>query len=140
MIICKFGGSSLSTSQNIINVIEIVLEKVENTQITCVLSAIDKTTDLLLNCSKNALIDTIYSDQCIDKLFKIHHNIVVELHDKNYLDFKGLSTIMIETKKICDSIKQSAGIISIFAFSNNILDTFGVTIYACAPCKNAVPH
>ena len=50
MIICKFGGSSLSTAQNIINVVEILEQKLEDSQITCVLSAIDKTTDLLLNC------------------------------------------------------------------------------------------
>ena len=47
MIVCKFGGSSISNSENIIKVKNILLEKILENNVLVVFSAIGKTTNKL---------------------------------------------------------------------------------------------
>ena len=55
MIVCKFGGSSISNSENIINVCEIIRTKSATHKITCVFSAFGNTTNIILNCAEACL-------------------------------------------------------------------------------------
>ena len=55
MIVCKFGGSSLSTSKKINIVSEILINKLKNNNVTSVFSAMGHTTNNILLCAEKSL-------------------------------------------------------------------------------------
>ena len=52
MIICKFGGSSIATPDNIMKIADLIINKSKSEKIVCVFSAMGKTTDNLIQCGK----------------------------------------------------------------------------------------
>ena len=78
MIVCKFGGSSISTSQNIIKIKDIIKERVEDNRIIVVFSAIGKTTDMLINVGQTAIHSDDYK-YLLQNIIDLHYNIINDL-------------------------------------------------------------
>ena len=85
MIICKFGGSSIDSSDNIINVCQIIRKKLIEHRITCVFSAFGNTTNIILNCAQACLNTNIQNYiTSLDKLRLYTFDIINALFkDKN---------------------------------------------------------
>ena len=81
MIVCKFGGSSISTTQNIIDVKNIIKDKMNNSIVIVVFSAIGKTTDTLINIGETAAKGGIEYKDMLKEVIENHHNIINELLD-----------------------------------------------------------
>ena len=83
MIVCKFGGSSLETSNSIKKVKNIISQKLEsNKKLILVFSAVGKTTDHLINIGNIAsdkLSDNSEYNVLLDNLIEKHNNIVNDL-------------------------------------------------------------
>ena len=100
MIVCKFGGSSISSSDNIKNVKSILLKKIKEDKIIVVFSAIGKTTDFLIEVGELASKGDDYNEK-LNKLLNFHKNIVtnLEIKDKNF--FKEFDNLLKIIKDIC---------------------------------------
>ncbi|TDL99765.1 MAG: bifunctional aspartate kinase/homoserine dehydrogenase I [Flavobacteriaceae bacterium] len=120
MKVLKFGGSSLSSAQNIEKVKQIVLNQSENTSVVCVFSAFGDTTDLLLEAGNLAaqkgekyqeILQKIRSEhlETIEKLFlaQSRGRIVATVSEKiNELEsiLEGISSLKEFSKKTQDKV------------------------------------
>ena len=82
MIVCKFGGSSISNSQNIKKVKNIIDDKLKSNRVAVIFSAIGKTTDNLIIVGKIAAEGKEYKDMLND-IFNLHKEIINELLGPN---------------------------------------------------------
>ena len=78
MIICKFGGSSISNANNIKQVAEIIKSKKSN-QIGLIFSAIGKTTNQLIEIGILASNSNETYHNKLDNLINLHNDIIKEL-------------------------------------------------------------
>ncbi len=107
MIVCKFGGSSISTSDKIINTSKILLDKLQKNKVTCVFSAMGQTTNNIIKCAEasinqnekeyNILLENIKS-----YTLNIMENIFNEENYKYLLN--DITNIFIEIDSICRGI------------------------------------
>ena len=81
MYICKFGGSSLSTYDNILKVVDIIISK--KCKLIVVFSAIGKTTDKLIQLGKKAENKDDTYTELINEL-KLELYQIVEKLSKNH--------------------------------------------------------
>jgi bifunctional aspartokinase / homoserine dehydrogenase 1 len=107
MIVCKFGGSSLSSSEKIISVSEILINKLKKNKVTCIFSAMGKTTNNILKCSESVLNNNMEEYTKIFENIKIYSlNIMKALlttKESNYI-LKKIETIFIEIDTICKGL------------------------------------
>lgn len=107
MIICKFGGSSISNSENIINVCEIIRKKSATHKITCVFSAFGNTTNIILNCAEACLKKDIESYITILQELKTYtFNIINNIFNTNETSelFDKINSIFKKMNNICKGI------------------------------------
>ncbi len=107
MIVCKFGGSSISNVENIVKVSDIISSKFrENNKAICVFSAIGKTTDDLLKCGNIALTNITESITLLTEIENRHNNIAYELlcHDENKNTFEEIDFIFTEIDNVLKGI------------------------------------
>ncbi|VVU94948.1 Homoserine dehydrogenase [seawater metagenome] len=105
MIVCKFGGSSISSAQNIKLVEEIIKGKLNKcNQIILVLSAIGKTTDGLLEIGKLACNNNCYSKNL--EILKENHNQIIKNLELSNNDFikENLEKYWNSIENICSGI------------------------------------
>ena len=104
MIVLKFGGTSVASSQNINLVLKIIQQKAQSTNLAVVVSALSGVTDMLLLASlKAAAKDETYKiifDQIAEKHFITATELVPEKHHKQLLDL--LKNEIIELKTLLD--------------------------------------
>ena len=102
MIVCKFGGSSISNANNIVNVKEILKTKTKTCKkILLVLSAIGKTTNNLIKCGEYAADQNIEYNKIIDAIID-QHNEIINLLIKNSINlYKLINDIYYQIKNIC---------------------------------------
>ncbi|WP_088324003.1 bifunctional aspartate kinase/homoserine dehydrogenase I [Polaribacter tangerinus] len=77
MKVLKFGGSSVANSENIKKVLHIVKEASEKEKIVVVVSAFGKTTDALLEASKDALTNLEAAKKRVSAI-KVHHFEIID--------------------------------------------------------------
>ena len=92
MIVCKFGGSSISSADNIKKVKTIILEKLSNQktkQVLTVFSAFGSTTDQLIKAGKVASEGNQEYKNILNNIIDDHNKIVEELFNskKEYMEF-----------------------------------------------------
>jgi len=106
MIVCKFGGSSISNAENIIKVSDVLQSKLETDNITCVFSAIGKTTDNIIKCAETALNDIKECTRIFEHIEKYHNDIVYNLFDvhSQLIILEKIDTIFLEMEHICQGI------------------------------------
>lgn len=80
MYVCKFGGSSISSFDNIIKVKNIIIKKLEQkNKLILVFSAIGNTTDILDEAGVMASLENKNYTKKIDDLYNIHISIIKNL-------------------------------------------------------------
>lgn len=139
MIVCKFGGSSISNVRNIVKVSDIIGSRLEKKEkLLCVFSAIGKTTDDLLKCGELAMTNLPDASLLLSEIENRHNSIAHELlcYDENKdifeeLDYvftqidntlKGISYLNDFSQKTRDSLLSFGEVISaniIFSFLYN---------------------
>ena len=102
MIVCKFGGSSISNSENIIKVKDILLEKILENNILVVFSAIGKTTNKLLESGKLAQAQDIKYFDILQNIIDDHNKIISDLipNFKDYIE-ENIEPIYKKIQDIC---------------------------------------
>ena len=139
MIVCKFGGSSISNVKSIVKVSDIIASRLEKKEkLLCVFSAIGKTTDDLLKCGELAITSLTDASLLLSEIENRHNDIAHELlcYDENKhifeeLDFvftqidnilKGISYLNDFSQKTRDSLLSFGEVLSaniIFSFLYN---------------------
>jgi len=100
MKILKFGGSSISSAQNIVRVLDI-LKSNNDQQIAVVFSAIGKTTDVLINIANKAQIqDDTYHD-VLSILENNHFDVI-----RNLIPVNNQSGVLSGVKKIFNELES----------------------------------
>ena len=124
MYICKFGGSSLSTYDNILKVVDIIISK--KCKLIVVFSAIGKTTDKLIQLGKKAENkDDTYTDlinelkleiyQIVEKLSIIEIKKDIEKEFDKIKDIcKGIYYLKDFNKKTCDYLTSFGELLTNF--------------------------
>ena len=124
MYICKFGGSSLSNSENILKVVDIILSK--KNKIIIVFSAIGKTTDKLIQLGKYAekknenyliIINELRSDfqKIVEKLNINEITNKIDIHFETIKDIcKGIYYLRDFNKKTSDYLTSFGELITNF--------------------------
>ena len=79
MKVLKFGGTSVANAQNIKLVIEIVKNKVKDTQLVVVVSAFSGVTDLLVSAAQKASQKDILYKNIVAEIEQRHHLAIQEL-------------------------------------------------------------
>ena len=82
MKVIKFGGSSLSSSKNILKVLRIVESYKKETII--ILSAFGKTTNNIISCGQLASNKKTKYKELFQEIESYHYNIIRDLVDINY--------------------------------------------------------
>ena len=100
MKILKFGGSSISSAQNINRVIDI-LKSNNNNQIAVVFSAINKTTDVLINIAAKAQSQDDTYNTLLSDLEKNHFDIV-----RSLIPINNQSGVLSGVKKIFNELEN----------------------------------
>lgn len=106
MKILKFGGTSVASAANINRVIDILKSNSENKQIAVVFSAINKTTDALINiASKAQKQDDTYNND-LSELESYHFDVVRELIPVNNQSgvLSGVKKIINELENILEGV------------------------------------
>ena len=104
MKVIKFGGSSLSSSKNILKVLEIV--KTYESDTIVVLSALGKTTNNIIACGELAANKKSIYKESFKKIEYYHFDIIRDLVDINY-QVKILTEVQkkfLELENILDGI------------------------------------
>src|SRR5437867_3536717 len=101
MNILKFGGSSVSTSQRIKAVIEIVKPYLQKEKIAIVHSAFGGVTDLLINMSALALKGDVSYKEQLAEFEKRHLNAVREL-----ISIQNQSHILAQVKFVVNELED----------------------------------
>ena len=124
MYICKFGGSSLSNSENILKVVDIILSK--KSKIIIIFSAIGKTTDKLIQLGKYAeqknenyliIINELRSDfqKIVEKLNINEITNKIDIHFETIKDIcKGIYYLRDFNKKTSDYLTSFGELITNF--------------------------
>ena len=124
MYICKFGGSSLSTYDNILKVVDIIISK--KCKLIVVFSAIGKTTDKLIQLGKKAENkDDTYTDlinelkleiyQIVEKLSIIEIKKDIEKEFDKIKDIcRGIYYLKDFNKKTCDYLTSFGELLTNF--------------------------
>lgn len=115
MILCKFGGSSISKSTNISQVKEILKTKIKNKTLV-VFSAIDKTTNQLIKCGEYASNQNNEYIQIIESIINQHNEIINFLIPKSEKIIKLIEDVYNQIRNIC------LGIYYLKELSNKIKD------------------
>ncbi len=122
MKVIKFGGSSLSSSKNILEVLRIVESYKRETII--ILSAFGKTTNNIISCGQLASNKKNKYKELFQEIESYHYNIIRDLVDINY-QVKILTEVQ---KKFLELENILDGIYGVGELSKSILDrisTFG---------------
>ena len=106
MKILKFGGSSIASAANINRVIDILKSSSENNQIAVVFSAINKTTDALINIASKAQKQDDTYNVGLSELENNHFDIVRELIPVNNQSgvLSGVKKIFNELENILEGV------------------------------------
>ena len=110
MKVIKFGGSSLSSSKNILKVLNIV--KTYESDTIVVLSALGKTTNNIIACGELAANKKTIYKESFKKIESYHFEIIREVVDINY-QFKiltGVQKIFFEVDFTSDIINSPSGL------------------------------
>jgi aspartokinase/homoserine dehydrogenase 1 len=83
MKVLKFGGSSVSNSENIKKVLAIIANESKNQKIAVVVSAFGKTTDNLLAAAKDALVDIVQAKKKLEAIKNLHYQVIDDLISEN---------------------------------------------------------
>ncbi len=86
MIICKFGGSSIATPDNIMKIADLVINKSKIDRIVCVFSAMGKTTDNLIQLGKLTQTDVKASIKILDDIKAFHIGFIDKLFPHHNID------------------------------------------------------
>ena len=116
MKVIKFGGSSLSSSKNILKVLEIVKTYGSNTIV--VLSALGKTTNNIIACGELAANKKSIYKESFKKIEYYHFDLIRDLVDINY-QVKILTEVQ---KKFLELENILDGIYGVGELSKTILD------------------
>lgn len=101
MQVLKFGGSSVANAANINKVASIIKEKIQNTRLTVVVSALGGITDLLLQCAGEAAGNDSVFREHLQELEKRHLDAVKEL-----VPVQQQSSVLSSVKKSCNEIED----------------------------------
>lgn len=101
MLVLKFGGTSMGSADAIKQVVDIVRNKLNESAVMVVVSAMSGTTDLLLNCgTKASASDESYKD--ILKQLETRHLDTV----KALIPVQQQSSVLSMVKKYCNEIED----------------------------------
>ena len=100
MIVCKFGGTSISKLSNIANIIK---NKKKDNKIICVFSALNKTTDKLSDIASISIKDIDKAKNIISDIRDDHDELINNINNKNGVT-KKIDEYIIEIYQICKSI------------------------------------
>ena len=79
MKVLKFGGSSVSNSENIKKVLAIVAIESKEQKVAVVVSAFGKTTDNLLIAANSALVDIAIAKNILETIKEVHYQVINDL-------------------------------------------------------------
>ena len=79
MKVLKFGGSSVSNSENIKKVLAIVAIESKEQKVAVVVSAFGKTTDNLLVAANSALVDITIAKNILETIKEVHYQVINDL-------------------------------------------------------------
>ena len=103
MIVCKFGGTSIGSSSNIINVKDILLQRVKNEKLIIVFSAIGKTTDLLIEVGNLSSNGKEYKNK-LDNIIEYHMDIIKILEISDEIFFEKFNKLIKNINDICKGL------------------------------------
>tara|TARA_Y100000991_G_C21974577_1_gene351414 strand:- start:478 stop:2865 length:2388 start_codon:yes stop_codon:yes gene_type:complete len=103
MIVCKFGGSSIGNSSNIINVKDILLQRVNNEKLIIVFSAIGKTTDLLIQVGNISSSGKEYKTE-LNNIIEYHMDIIKNLGITDEIFFEEFNKLFKNINDICKGL------------------------------------
>ncbi|WP_166966692.1 bifunctional aspartate kinase/homoserine dehydrogenase I [Yeosuana marina] len=105
MKVLKFGGTSVGSSKNINNVINILENYSKKDTVVCVVSAVGGITDKLLLAGNQAKNKDIGYEDAFNTIKKIHFNIINELNpDKSAAIIDYVDSKLSELKSLLDGI------------------------------------
>jgi len=105
-IVLKFGGTSVGNGKKIINVCEIVQKVKKNNQVIVISSALQSTTDELLELSEDAKKGQV-NKKIIDDIVQRHQDTIKDIiQDKKIQDevFKKISSLIKDLEKTVEGV------------------------------------
>ena len=105
-IVLKFGGTSVGSGKKIINVCEIVQKVKKNNQVIVVSSALQSTTDELLELSENAKKGQV-NKKIINDIVQRHQDAIKDIiQDKKIQDevFEEVSSLIKDLEKTVEGV------------------------------------
>ena len=105
-IVLKFGGTSVGNGKKIINVCEIVQKVKKNNQVIVISSALQSTTDELLELSEDAKKGQV-NKKIIDDIVQRHQDTIKDIiQDKKIQDevFEKISSLIKDLEKTVEGV------------------------------------